>query len=103
MSVTVASIEAVRKSNPSSIRKAVNKPGSGLETNTANSAPGLECVPYIYYLVRFQKDQVDTKALIDLGSEVNAMHPAYAKKIGLSVQRTDVGAQKIDGSALAMF
>lgn len=41
--------------------------------------------------------------LINSGSEVNAMHPGYAAKLGLVVRKTDVEAQKIDGSALETF
>ena len=36
-------------------------------------------------------------------SEVNAMNPAYAKKLGILIRKTDVGAQKIDGSYLDTF
>lgn len=63
----------------------------------------LERVSCIRYLVRFSKDQVDIQALIDLGSEVNAMHPAYAKKPTLLVRKTDVRAQKIDESCPETF
>ena len=38
-----------------------------------------------------------------MSSEVNAMNPAYAKKLGLRVKQTDLGAQKIDGSHLDIF
>ena len=38
------------------------------------------------------------RALIDLNSEVNAIHPAYTTKLGLRARKIDVGAQKIDGS-----
>ena len=31
------------------------------------------------------------------------MSPAYAKKLGLRIRPTDVGAQKIDGSHLDIF
>ena len=31
------------------------------------------------------------------------MTPAYAKKLGLRTQKTDVGAPKIDGSSLDIF
>lgn len=31
------------------------------------------------------------------------MTPAYAKQLGLKVRKTDVGAQKIDGSSLAIY
>ena len=58
-------------------------------------------VPCIYYLIRFQEEQV--RALLDSGSEVNAMNPDYARKLGLKIRRTNIGAQKIDGSALKTF
>ena len=58
-------------------------------------------VPCIHYPVQFQEEQV--KALLDSGSEVNAMNPDYAQKLGLKIRRTNIGAQKIDGSALKTF
>ena len=39
-------------------------------------------------------------ALFDLGSEVNAMHPIFAERLGLVVRTTNVGAQKFDGTTL---
>ena len=42
-------------------------------------------------------------ALIDSGSEVNIIHPAYATKLGLRARKINVGAQKIDGSHLDTF
>ena len=41
--------------------------------------------------------------MLDSGSEVNAMSPVYAKRLGLKTRKTNVGAQKIDGSALETF
>lgn len=64
----------------------------------------LERIPYIHYSVQFQKDKTsEVQALINSGSEVNAMSPAYAKKLGLWIQKTDVGVEKIDGSTLETF
>ena len=63
----------------------------------------LERVLCIRYPVRLRKDQDEVQALIDSGSEVNAVHPAYAAKLGLRVRETDVGAQKINGSHLNTF
>ena len=64
----------------------------------------LDRVPCIHYLVQFQKDKGSIIwALIDSNSEVNAMTPAYAKQLGLQVRKTDVKAQKIDGSLLRTF
>ena len=58
-------------------------------------------VPCIHYPVRFQEEQV--RALLDSGSKVNAMNPDYAWKLGLKIRRTNIGAQKIDSSALETF
>ena len=69
----------------------------------------LKRVPCIHYPVRFQEDsgqegqQQQVRALLDSGSEVNAMSPAYAERLGLKTWKTNVGAQKIDGSALETF
>ena len=69
----------------------------------------LERVSCIHYPVWFQKDskqkgqQQQVRALLDSGSKVNAMSPAYAKKLGFKTQKTNVGAQKIDGSVLETF
>ncbi len=53
---------------------------------------------FIYYPIRFKKVQAIVQALIDFGSELNAINPAYPAKLGLKVCLTDVGAQKFDGS-----
>ena len=60
----------------------------------------LECIPYICYPVQFKKDKTPVQALIDSGSEVNAIHPSFVKQLGLFIRPTDVGAQKIDGTTL---
>ena len=41
--------------------------------------------------------------MLDSGSKVNAMSPAYVERLGLKTRKTNVGAQKIDGSALEIF
>ena len=63
----------------------------------------LERVPCIHYPLRFRKDTTGVRALVDSGSEVNAMTPAYAAKLGLKVRKTDIGTQKIDGSIFETF
>ena len=60
-------------------------------------------VPCIHYPVCFQEGQEQIGALFDSGSKVNAMSPAYAKRLGLKTRKTNVRAQKIDGSALETF
>ena len=58
-------------------------------------------VPCIHCPVRFQEVQV--RALLNSGSKVNTMNPDYARKLWLKIQRTNIEAQKIDGSALETF
>ena len=60
-------------------------------------------VPCIRYPVTFRKKSVSMSALLDSGSEVNAIHPTLARELGLPIRPTDVGAQKIDGTLLDTF
>ena len=55
----------------------------------------------IHYPIQFQEEQV--RALLNSGSEVNAMSFVYAERLGLKTQKTNVGAQMINGSALETF
>ena len=41
--------------------------------------------------------------MIDSGSEVNTIYPAYATKLGFYARKIDAGAQKIDGFHLDTF
>ena len=65
----------------------------------------LDRVLCIHYLVQFRKDnkRVTIWALINSGSKINAITPAYAKQLGFWTQRTDVKAQKTDNSLLATY
>ncbi len=60
----------------------------------------LERVPCIWYPVTF-KDQ--TEALLDSESEANAISQAFAQQLGLKIRKTNVGAQKIDGTTLETY
>ena len=54
--------------------------------------------------MQFQKNKSkDVLALLNFESEVNAITPTYAAELGLKVQKTDVGAQKIDRSLLKTY
>lgn len=53
-------------------------------------------MPYIRYLIKFQEEEL--KALINFDNKVNVMTSAYTIKLGLTIQKTSIGAQKIDGS-----
>ena len=78
---------------------------SALVTDASKEAPEviLDWVFCVHYPVQFHKDKEIIWALIDSSSEVNTMTPAYAKKLGLRIQRTDIRTQKIDGSSSDKF
>lgn len=63
----------------------------------------LEWVLYINYLLCFLKDITDIRALIDLGSKVNAITLAYEAMLGLKTYHTNIKTQKIDSSTLKTF
>ena len=73
------------------------------EASREDDDMALARVPCIHYPLRFRKDTHKLRALLDLGSEVNAMTPAYASKLGPKARHIDVGAQKIDGLTLETF
>ena len=66
-----------------------------------NLGSNLVQVLCIRYPINFGKKSV--LALFNSGSEVNAVHPAFAKELGLSIRAIDVGAQKIDGTTLETY
>ena len=76
-------------------------------TGASREAPKLRVldrVLYICYPIQFRKDKgEDVLALLDSGSEVNAITPAHAAHLGLKVRVTNLGAQKIDRSSLATY
>ena len=57
-------------------------------------------VPYIWYLITF-KDQ--TEALLDSESEVNVMNQVFAHQLALKIWKTNIEAQKIDGTILETY
>ncbi len=59
-----------------------------------------ERVTCIWYPVTF-KDQ--TEALLDSRSEVNAITQVFAQLLGLKIRKTNVQAQKIDGTTLETY
>ena len=79
---------------------------STLATETSKEAQKVisNQMPFIHYLVQFQKDESATIwAFIDLDSKVNTITLAYAKQLGFQVRETDVWAQKINSSLLRTF
>ena len=57
-------------------------------------------VSYIHYSVQFQESQEQVRALVDSGSKVNSMSLVYIQKLGLKIWKTNIEAQKVDGSNL---
>ena len=70
---------------------------------TDTSGKEVVIVPCIHYPIWFQEGQKQVRALFDSGSKVNAMSSAYVERLGLKTQKTNVRAQKIDGSTLKTF
>ena len=70
----------------------IQKLAAVLATSTSvnASSEALHRVPCILYLGHFEANQVE--ALIDSGSEVNAMTPGFAAKIGLIPRSTNIDA-----------
>lgn len=63
----------------------------------------LEYVSYIYYSIQFKKNTDEIQALINSESKINVMTPAYGNKLSFQMQKTNVRAQKIDGSILKTY
>ena len=74
-------------------------------TDVRKKALDLECVPYIHYPIQFKKDINNTQvqALINLESEVNAIHPTLVKELGLLIKPSNVGVQEINISMLDTY
>ena len=49
----------------------------------------------------FQKNEV--QALIESGSKVNVMTPAYAAELGFTTRKTSIETQKFDGLLLEIY
>ena len=79
----------------------VSATSSSVTETSKEDDVALQRVPCIHYPIPFRKKEV--QALIDSGSEINAMTSAYASRLGLRVYCIDIGAQKIDGSTLKIF
>ena len=78
-----------------------------LVTSTSKEAQKvrvLNKVLYICYLVQFEKNKdKNILALLNSRSEVNIMILAYSTQLGFKVQKTNIGAQKIDRFSLKTY
>ena len=87
-------------SRTSEAKKLVSVLATSTSTTDARNE-ALECVFFIYYPVQFKdKNEAQVQVLVNSRSEVNAIHPTFAKQLGLSIRTIDVGAQKIVGTML---
>ena len=74
------------------------------------SVKELKRVTCIQYLIAFPGSITQdgsaldlVSAFFDLCSDVNAMHPTFVERLGLVVQTTNVGAQKIDSTTFETY
>ena len=88
-------------SRASKAKKLVSVLATSISTTGARKKT-LKRVSYIHYPVQFKKDadKAPVQALINSGSEVNAIHPFLAKQLGLPIRPIDIRAQKFDGTIL---
>ena len=64
----------------------------------------LDRIPCTCYPVQFRKDKgKNVVALLNSGSEINAITSAHAAHLGFKVRMTNVSAHKIDKSSLATY
>ena len=57
----------------------------------------------IWYPITFQKKSMPMLVLFNWSSMVNAIYPTFAKRLGLFIKSTDIGAQKIDVITLDIY
>ena len=69
-------------------------------TSVTEKKEELEPITCIWYLITL-KDQ--NEALLDSKNEVNIMSQAFANQLGLTIQKTNVRAQKIDDTTLEIY
>ena len=68
---------------------------------TSAREKAVEYIFYIHYPIQFKDtSEAQIQALINLGNKVNAIHPNFAKQLGLPIRLIDIGALKIDGNML---
>ena len=68
------------------------------------SSEALQCVSWIFYPVQFKESQAgEFKALLDSGNTVNIMNPIFAAKLGLSIRKISISAQKLNGFVLKIY
>ena len=66
-----------------------------------NLRSNLTQVPCIRYPINFEEKSV--LAFLDSSNEVNGVHIAFAKELGLFIKLTDVRAWKIDNTTLKIY
>ena len=94
MLVTGTRAETVETAEAIETAKAVGTAEVGEDGNESEcECLNLTRVPCIWYPITFRKESMPMSALLDSGSEVNAIHLTFAWKLGLPIRTTDVGAQ----------
>ena len=87
-------------------KKVVETAGAGKDGEKSEDSeyPG-KLVPIlcIWYSITFRRKSVPMLLLFESSNEVNAIHPTFTQKLGLSIRPTDVETQKIDGTTLDTY
>lgn len=68
---------------------------TSLAFKATNTLLTLKFIPYIYYLLYFQKNSSNIKTLIDSSYEINVMTPVYAKKLNLHIWKLTLEYKKL--------
>lgn len=76
---------------------------TNLETGASLKALLLKQVPYIRYLVQFDKGKPEVQAFIDSNSKVNILNPGFVKDLDLSIQKPNINTQNMNSLALIIY
>ena len=82
------------------VKKLVAVSATSILMTNRKTKEELERISCIWYLVTF-KDQIE--ALLDLESKVNIMSQAFPYQLGFKIQKTNIKAQKINGTTLETY
>lgn len=87
---TSTPVIVARKKALGNVKNGENSKNGKNGDKNENSGTNLIQVPYIQYLITFQKQLVTV--LFNSKSKVNNIHPIFTKELGLSIRLTAVGA-----------
>ena len=86
-------VKTTKTAKTSETAKAVEIAGAGKDGKESKGEylKNLTQISCIRYPITFQKKSMPVLARLDLGSKVNAIHPTFAKGLGLFIRPSNVG------------